>query len=355
MVTVSDHKEFTLGLAVAALGVVYGDIGTSPLYAFRESLSALEPTKASVFGILSLIFWAILIVVTLKYIVLVLRADNKGEGGILALLALALRSAASSPRTRRCLMITGLLGASLFYGDAIITPAISVLSAVEGLEVATPLFKPYVIPITLAVLIALFAVQRHGTARVGKFFGPIMTLWFAVLGGLGVWQIASYPQVLSAVNPIYAVNFLTQSGYGAFLPLGAVLLVVTGAEALYADMGHFGTRPIRLSWYGLVLPGLLLNYFGLGALVLMNPSAVKNAFFWMLPQWGQLPLAALATAATIIASQAVISGAYSLTSRPCSSVTCRALKSCTPRNRNGARSICRPSIGCCWPPSAAWS
>ncbi len=285
-------KEFKSTLAVAALGVVYGDIGTSPLYAFRESLSAhaLEPTKASVVGILSLIFWAILIVVTGKYVVLVLRADNKGEGGILALLALALRSAGKSPGTRRVLMITGLLGASLFYGDAIITPAISVLSAVEGLEVATPLFKPYVIPITLAVLIALFAVQRHGTASVGKFFGPIIALWFAVLAGTGIWQIASHPQVLSAVNPIYAVDFIMRHGPEAFLPLGAVLLVVTGAEALYADMGHFGTRPIRVSWYGVVLPGLLLNYFGQGALVLTSPAAAKNPFFLMLPQWGQLPL-----------------------------------------------------------------
>ncbi|MFH0340593.1 MAG: potassium transporter Kup [Chromatiales bacterium] len=315
MAVVSDHKEFKLGPAVAALGVVYGDIGTSPLYAFRESLSAhaLSPTRASVLGILSLIFWAILMVVTVKYVVFVMRADNKGEGGILALLALALRSAGKSPGTRRFLMVTGLLGASLFYGDAIITPAISVLSAVEGLEVATPFFKPYVIPITLVVLIALFAVQRHGTARIGKFFGPIMTLWFTLLAGMGVWQILSYPQVLSAISPTYAGEFVTRHGYAALLPLGAVVLVVTGAEALYADMGHFGAKPIRLSWYGLVLPALLLNYFGQGALVLTTPAAVINPFFLMLPEWGQLPLVILATAATIIASQAVISGAYSLT------------------------------------------
>ncbi|MGH8538638.1 MAG: potassium transporter Kup, partial [Gammaproteobacteria bacterium] len=266
-----------------------------------------------VLGILSLIFWAILVVVTVKYVVFVMRADNKGEGGILALLALALRSAGKSPGTRRFLILTGLLGASLFYGDAIITPAISVLSAVEGLEVATPFFKPYVIPITLVVLIALFAVQRHGTARVGKFFGPIMTLWFTILAGTGVWQIASYPQVLSAINPIYAGEFVTRHGYAALLPLGAVVLVVTGAEALYADMGHFGVKPIRISWYGLVLPALLLNYFGQGALVLTTPAAIMNPFFLMLPEGGQLPLCALATAATIIASQAVISGAYSLT------------------------------------------
>jgi len=301
-------------LTVAALGVVYGDIGTSPLYAFRESLNAsLEPTEASVLGILSLIFWAILIVVTAKYVVLVMRADNKGEGGILALLALALRSAGTSPDTRRLLMLIGLLGASLFYGDAIITPAISVLSAVEGLEIVTPFFQPYVIPITLAVLLALFAVQHQGTASVGKFFGPIMILWFGALASMGFFQIASYPQVLSAVNPIYAIDFVKLYGYAALFPLGAVMLVVTGAEALYADMGHFGTKPIRLSWYGLVLPGLLLNYFGQGALVLTTPAAIKNPFYLMLPGWGQLPLVILATAATIIASQAVISGAYSLT------------------------------------------
>jgi hypothetical protein len=255
---VATSKDFKPGLAIAALGVVYGDIGTSPLYAFRESLAAhaLGPTQASVFGILSLIFWAILVVVTIKYVVFVMRADNKGEGGILALLALALRAAGKSPATRRFLMVSGLLGAALFYGDAIITPAISVLSAVEGLEVATPFLKPYVIPITLVVLIALFALQRHGTARIGKYFGPIITLWFMLLAGMGVWQIAAYPQVLSAMNPIYAGEFLTRHGSAALLPLGAIVLVVTGAEALYADMGHFGVKPIRISWFGLVLPAV---------------------------------------------------------------------------------------------------
>ncbi|MBC8012719.1 MAG: potassium transporter Kup [Methyloceanibacter sp.] len=315
MSAVAVNKDFKPGLAIAALGVVYGDIGTSPLYAFRESLAAhaLGPTQASVLGILSLIFWAILVVVTMKYVVLVMRADNKGEGGILALLALALRSAGKSPGTRRFLMVAGLLGAALFYGDAIITPAISVLSAVEGLGVATPFFKPYVIPITLVVLIALFALQRHGTARLGKYFGPIMTLWFILLAGMGLWQLTAYPQVLSAINPIYAGEFIMRHGSAALLPLGAIVLVVTGAEALYADMGHFGVKPIRISWYGLVLPALLLNYFGQGALVLTTPATVTNPFFFMLPEWCLLPLCALATAATVIASQAVISGAYSLT------------------------------------------
>jgi KUP system potassium uptake protein len=254
MAVVENNKKSKLGLAVAVLGVVYGDIGTSPLYAFRESLNAysLEPTEVSVLGILSLIFWAILIVVTAKYVVLVMRADNKGEGGILALLALALRSAGTSPDTRRLLMLIGLLGASLFYGDAIITPAISVLSAVEDLEIVTPFFQPYVIPVTLAVLLALFAAQHQGTASVGKFFCPIMILWFGALASMGFFQIASYPQVLSAVNPIYAIDFIKLYGYAVLFPLGAVVLVVTGAEAIYADMGHFGTKPIAypgMAWY----------------------------------------------------------------------------------------------------------
>ncbi len=307
-------KAFNPGLAIAALGVVYGDIGTSPLYAFRESLAAhpAGPTEANVLGLLSLIFWAITMVVTTKYVVFVMRADNKGEGGILALLALALRSAGKSARTRRFLTVAGLLGAALFYGDAIITPAISVLSAVEGLEVTTPFFKPFVVPITLVILIALFAFQRHGTGRIGKYFGPIMTVWFLLLAATGIWHIATYPQVLAAINPIYAGDFIVRHGFVALLPLGAIVLVVTGAEALYADMGHFGVQPIRTSWYGLVLPALLLNYFGQGALVLTTPAAAVNPFFLMVPKWGLLPLCILATAATIIASQAVISGAYSL-------------------------------------------
>ncbi|HZP92427.1 MAG TPA: potassium transporter Kup [Burkholderiales bacterium] len=309
------RKPFEIGLVLAALGVVYGDIGTSPLYTLRECLNAysLKATPDNVFGILSLIFWAIVLVVTIKYVSFVLRADNQGEGGILALLALALRGADRGRNSRRMIAVAGMLGAALFFGDGIITPAISVLSAVEGLEVATPIFKPYIIPLTIAILIGLFAVQRRGTASVGRYFGPIMVLWFTVLALLGIAQIVENPGVLRALSPGYALAFVPEHGVGAFVTLGAVFLAVTGTEALYADMGHFGRRPITVAWLYLVMPALLLNYFGQGALLIRHPEVLDNPFYLMAPKWALLAMVLLATAATVIASQAVISGAYSLT------------------------------------------
>jgi len=311
-----ENKEnWLVNLAIPALGVVFGDIGTSPLYTLRECLNASvpDPAEPAVLGVLSLIFWAILTVVSLKYVWFVMRADNHGEGGILALLALALRSAGHNPRTRWLLMTCGLFGAALFYGDGMITPAISVLSAVEGLEIALPASKPYVIPLTLAVLIALFAVQHRGTTSIGRYFGPVMLLWFLILGAAGLIHVVAQPRVLSALNPVHAIDYVITHGYRALVILGAVVLAVTGAEALYADMGHFGARPIRAAWFYLVLPALVLNYFGQGALVLITPDTAKSPFFHMFPAWAQLPMVGLATSATIIASQAVISGAYSLT------------------------------------------
>jgi KUP system potassium uptake protein len=303
-------------LSLAALGIVYGDIGTSPLYALKEVFGgAHHPVpidQPSILGILSLVFWSLMIVVSIKYIVFIMRADNKGEGGIMALMALVLREDKNSDRAR-VLMLLGLFGAALFYGDGMITPAISVLSAVEGLEVATPAFKPYVIPITLLVLIVLFAFQKRGTGRVGALFGPIMLVWFFTLATLGVLNILHAPQVLAAVNPVHAVAFLATHGTLGFFSLGAVVLVVTGAEALYADMGHFGSTPVRLAWSCLVLPALALNYFGQGALLLVNPEAIANPFYLLAPGWALYPLVGLATVATIIASQAVISGAFSIT------------------------------------------
>ena len=263
-------------------------------------------------GILSLVFWALMIVVTGKYVSFVMRADNKGEGGIMALMALALRSAEEGTLRRRAIVVLGLFGAALFYGDGVVTPAISVLSAVEGLEVITPAFQPYVLPIALVVLLALFLIQYHGTDRVGKLFGPVMLLWFAVLGTLGVRSIVAAPAVLQAVDPSWALTFLMAHPKLGFLSLGAVVLCLTGAEALYADMGHFGRRPIQLAWFGLVLPALLLNYFGQGALLLTTPEAVENPFYLLAPEWALYPLVALSTAATVIASQAVISGAFSI-------------------------------------------
>ena len=303
-------------LTLSALGVVYGDIGTSPLYALKEVFGgAHHPVPISehnILGILSLVFWALMIVVSLKYVVFIMRADNKGEGGIMALMALVLRGA-KDPARARILMLLGLFGAALFFGDGTITPAISVLSAVEGLEVATPAFKPYVIPITLTVIVLLFVFQKRGTAHVGAWFGPIVVVWFVVIGTLGVIAIASAPQVLAALNPVYALEFLGTHGAPGFFSLGAVVLVCTGAEALYADMGHFGRMPIRIAWSGLVLPALALNYFGQGALLLGNPKAIENPFYLLAPAWALYPLVALATMATVIASQAVISGAYSIT------------------------------------------
>jgi KUP system potassium uptake protein len=302
-------------LAIGSIGVVYGDIGTSPLYAFREAISAATGSGSSasepiVLGILSLIIWALLLIVTAKYVLILLRADNKGEGGTLALMALA-----SHSLTRRggTIILLGIISGALFYGDAIITPALSVLSAIEGLKVVTPAFDAYVVPLTVVVLLGLFAVQSQGTASVATFFGPVMLLWFGAIAAAGIWYTARNPIVLLAFNPIYGVEFLLQHGLVAFFTLGAVFLVVTGAEALYADLGHFGRVPIRFAWLAVVLPALTLNYLGQGALVLANPKAIENPFFLLYPEWALLPMVLLATIATVIASQAVISGAYSLT------------------------------------------
>jgi len=305
-------------LVIAALGVVYGDIGTSPLYAFKESIggqhgAGVDP--ASVTGVLSMIFWAVTLVVSVKYVLIVLRASNGGEGGILALLALVLRQLPARARLTGIAITLGLIGAAMFYGDSVITPAISVLSAIEGLEVVSPRFKSLVIPLTLAVLIALFALQRSGTARVGSLFGPIMVVWFGTIGALGIWQIARHPGVLVAIDPLHAIGFFVDHPAATLAVMASVFLAVTGGEALYADMGHFGRRPIQIAWFWLVMPCLLLNYFGQGSLVLATPEAVRNPFFLLAPSWLQLPLVLLATAATVIASQAVISGAFSITSQ----------------------------------------
>ena len=310
------HRSPLAGLSLAALGVVYGDIGTSPIYALRESLHGthgVAPTAANVLGLLSLIFWALIIVISVKYLAFVMRADNCGEGGMIALTALVTPASESARRRHRILVALGLFGASLLYGDSMITPAISVLSAVEGLEVVTPVFRPFVIPITVAILVGLFAVQSRGTARIGSIFGPVMLAWFATLGVLGVAQIVQNYSVLAAVNPLHGIRFFAENGWQGFVVLGSVFLVVTGGEALYADMGHFGIKPIRVSWFFLVLPCLLLNYFGQGALVLRDASAAEHPFFNLAPGWALIPLVALTTLATVIASQAVISGAFSLT------------------------------------------
>jgi len=300
-------------LTLAALGVVYGDIGTSPLYAVRQSLVEFADTsEPSILGTLSLIVWTLALVVTVKYVFVIMRADNRGEGGLLALTALVLRTTNRNQRRHLWIMAAGLVGAALFYGDGVITPAISVLSAVEGLKVATPLFEPYIIPISLVLLTALFIVQRRGTAAIGGLFGPIMVVWFAVLAVLGIWSIARQPHILLAVNPYYGLALLVRHPWHGFLMLGAVFLAVTGAEALYADMGHFGRNALRRAWLGLVFPALLLNYFGQGALLLGDPAALENPFYRLVPNWGLYPLVALSSIATIIASQAVISGAFSL-------------------------------------------
>jgi KUP system potassium uptake protein len=302
-------------LALAALGVVFGDIGTSPLYTMKEVFASHHPvpvTPENVLGVLSLILWALIMVVTVKYVAFVMRADNRGEGGIMALIALAGRQAGEDKRKQRFIMLAGIIGACMFFADGMITPAISVLSAVEGLEIASPRLHSMIIPITLGVLFGLFWMQRHGTATVGKIFGPVMLIWFATLGILGFVNILHDPAVLRAVNPIYAVHFFTGNHWLAFVALGAVVLAVTGGEALYADMGHFGRVPIRLAWFGFVLPALLLNYFGQGALILHDPAAVKNPFYLLAPEWLLYPLVGLATISTVIASQAVISGTFSV-------------------------------------------
>ncbi|KJV32101.1 potassium transport protein Kup [Aquitalea magnusonii] len=307
------NKQAMAGLTLAALGVVYGDIGTSPLYTLQQCFTAhnMATSPENILGILSLIFWSLIFVVSIKYVAFVLRADNHGEGGIMALMALARHYVTHAARWK--IVLLGLFGASLFYGDAIITPAISVLSAAEGLKVLSPSMGPYILPLAVVVLVFLFILQRFGTASVGMLFGPVMTFWFFTIGVLGLLQIVHAPAVLAAVNPLHAIRFLLQHGVGAYLTLGSVVLALTGAEALYADMGHFGKKPIRLAWYGLVLPALVLNYFGQGALLMINPKAIENPFFMLAPQWALLPLIILATLATVIASQAVISGAYSLT------------------------------------------
>ncbi|MBX9826750.1 MAG: potassium transporter Kup [Xanthobacteraceae bacterium] len=302
-------------LTVGSIGVVYGDIGTSPLYALREAVAAAvgaegAPHREAVLGVLSLILWALIVIVTLKYVVILLRADNRGEGGTLALMALAQRALG---RSAGAVVLLGIISGALFYGDAVITPALSVLSAIEGLKIATPAFDSYVVPLTVVILVALFAVQSRGTARVAALFGPVMLIWFAAIGAAGIWQIVGDPRVLAAFNPLYGVSFLANHGLVGLITLGAVFLAVTGAEALYADLGHFGRKPIQFAWIAAVLPSLALNYLGQGALVLSNPKAIENPFFLLYPEWALLPMVGLATVATVIASQAVISGAYSLT------------------------------------------
>jgi KUP system potassium uptake protein len=302
-------------LTLAAVGVVYGDIGTSPLYALKEVFAhgRVPLTPDNILGILSLVFWTLTVVVSLKYVTLILRADNNGEGGLIAMLALASQAVKDKPALRARLLVLGIFGTAIFFGDGVITPAISVLSAVEGLEVAAPGLHRYVVPVTLLVLTALFAAQRFGTAAVGRLFGPITLLWFAVLAVLGVMHIATNPQVLVALSPHHALGFLLAQPGVAFIALGSVVLCVTGAEALYADLGHFGKRPIRLAWFLVAMPALVLNYFGQGAMLLQHPENVKNPFYEMAPQWALFPLIALATLATVIASQALITAAFSVT------------------------------------------
>lgn len=311
----STNKKLS-ALTIGAIGVVFGDIGTSPLYALKESFSpshGIPLNQTTVYGILSVMFWAMTALVTVKYLVFMMRADNKGEGGILALTALAQRCFRKGTRRHWWVVALGMFGAAMFYGDAIITPAISVLSAVEGLELVTPALNKFVVPIAIAILIVLFFVQRHGTAAVGRFFGPVMVVWFIVLAVLGISQIINNPSILGALNPWYSWQFFIEYKVAAWITLGAVVLCVTGGEALYADMGHFGRKPIRFGWFTLVWPALLLNYFGQGALMLANPETVKNPFYLMTPSWALIPMVMLATCATVIASQAVISGAFSLT------------------------------------------
>ncbi|MGH9614943.1 MAG: KUP/HAK/KT family potassium transporter, partial [Bryobacteraceae bacterium] len=304
----------TRSLTIAALGVVYGDIGTSPLYAVRQSLFEFgEVNERSVLGVVALILWSLILVVTVKYVLVIMRADNRGEGGLLALTALVLRKPGRGPRRRLWILGAGLVGAALFYGDGVITPAISVLSAVEGLNVATPIFEPYVVTIALALLIGLFVVQRRGTEAVGRLFGPIMVVWFLVLAVLGLVNIAKQPHILLAIDPRHAIDLLASAPWQGFVMLGAVFLAVTGAETLYADMGHFGLSPLRRAWLTIVLPALLLNYAGQGAVLLGDAGALRNPFYRLVPGWGLYPLVTLASIATIIASQAVISGAFSIT------------------------------------------
>jgi KUP system potassium uptake protein len=311
---IQSHAPPSIGqsLTIAALGVVYGDIGTSPLYAMRQSLLTVAGvTPSRVYGVLSLIAWTLTVVVTVKYVVVLMRADNRGEGGIVALTVLALRAA--GPLSSRWIFAAGLLGLALFYGDGVLTPSISVLSAVEGLKVATPALEPFIIPLALSLLIPLFLVQKRGTGRVGGFFGPVIIVWFSTIGLLGAIEVVRHPAILKGLDPRYAIDLILADPWEGFVLLGAVVLAVTGAEALYADMGHFGPAPIRRAWLRFAFPALLLNYFGQGALLLGNPEAIENPFFRLAPDWAIYPLVALASSATVIASQAVISGAFSLT------------------------------------------
>ncbi len=308
-------KSSLAALTLGAIGVVYGDIGTSVLYAMKEVFGSghVEFTPDNIYGILSIFFWTLTVIVSIKYVALVLRADNNGEGGLVAMLALASMAVKDRPVLRQRMLIVGIFGTCLFYGDGVITPAISVLSAVEGLEVVSPAFTKYVIPLTIVILFGLFAVQKRGTSGIGKFFGPITVVWFVVIAALGLYHIAAHPEIMWAISPHYAVQFIYNEPTITFLILGAVVLCVTGGEALYADMGHFGKKPIRIAWFSVVMPSLTLNYFGQGALLLSDPTAVANPFFNMAPDWLLLPLVGLATAATVIASQALISGAFSVT------------------------------------------
>ena len=311
----SASKSSLTTLTLGAIGVVYGDIGTSVLYAMKEVFASghVPFTPDNIYGILSIFFWTLTVIVSIKYVGLVLRADNHGEGGLVAMLALASQSVKDKPKLRRVLLVVGIFGTCLFYGDGVITPAISVLGAVEGLEVVSPTFKRFVVPLTLLILLALFMVQKRGTASVGRFFGPVMVVWFIVIASLGVVHIASDPHILVALSPHYALGFIWNNPGTTFIILGAVVLCVTGGEALYADMGHFGKKPIRVAWFSIAMPALTLNYFGQGALLLQTPQAVKNPFFMMAPDWALIPLVALAAMAAVIASQALISGAFSVT------------------------------------------
>ena len=310
------ERNSTAALTLLALGVVYGDIGTSPLYAVKETFApghGIPLNEAAILGGLSTMFWLLMISVSLKYVTLVMRADNKGEGGIMALLALASGAVRARPGWRAAVLAAGVAGAALFFGEAVLTPAISVLSAVEGLHVGDPETAPDVVPIAAGVLAALFLIQRHGTGAVGRLFGPVCLVWFCALAAAGLWNVARNPHVLAALDPLHALEFVTGYGFASFVVLGSVLLAITGAEALYADMGHFGKRAVRIAWFGLVAPALVLNYFGQGALLLQNPHAIANPFYLAFPSWALYPMVTLATAATVIASQAVISGAYSVT------------------------------------------
>jgi KUP system potassium uptake protein len=302
-------------LTLGAIGVVYGDIGTSPLYALKEVFANghVPLTPGNIYGVLSLVFWTLTVIVSIKYVVLILRADNNGEGGLIAMLALASQAVRDRPPVRRRLLIVGIFGTAIFFGDGVITPAISVLSAVEGLKVAAPGLHTWVVPVTLVVLTCLFLFQRHGTERVGRLFGPVMTVWFLVLAALGIWHIGDNPAILKALSPYYALAFVLSHPHIAFIALGSVVLCVTGAEALYADMGHFGKRPIRVAWFGMAMPALVLNYFGQGAMLLVYPDKVGNPFYEMAPTWALYPLIGLATFATVIASQALITAAFSVT------------------------------------------